>query len=183
MSNKKLIITIIFLGVLFALVGLLLAMNATGVFDLKEALSDMPVIGERFKIDDPVMIVAPLEDENLQLKKNIEELQAILAEKEKEINNFDKEKAEFENKIIVLQNQLKEIEQKEIQSAQLAQIYGKMEDRQAVRIFDNLDDDTVVSILVRIPSEKTASFLAGMDPMRAAKLTAVLTDKAIDAAN
>jgi chromosome segregation ATPase len=111
-------------------VGLLLAMNATGVFDLKEALSDMPVIGERFKTDDPVMIIAPLEDENLQLKKNIEELQALLAEKDKEITNFDKEKAEFENKIIVLQNQLKEIEQKEIQSAQLAQIYGKMEDRQ-----------------------------------------------------
>ena len=183
MSNKKLIITIIILGIIFALIGLLLAMNATGVFDLKSALSDLPIIGERFKVEDPVMVVAPLEDENKDLQRQIEELKLLLSEKEKESASFDDERAEYELKITELEKSIAEIQQKDIQSDQLAQIYGKMEDKQAVRILDNLDDNTVVSILLKIPSEKTASFLAGMDPMRAAKLTAILTDKAIEAAN
>lgn len=183
MSNKKLVITIIILGVIFALIGLLLAMNASGVFDLKAALADMPIIGDRFKVEDPLMVVAPLEDQNKALQTEIEELKLLLAEKEKELGTFDDEREKYELRITELEKSIAEVQQKDIQSDQLAQIYGKMEDKQAVRIFDNLDDNTVVSILLKIPSEKTASFLAGMDPMRAAKLTAILTDKAIEAVN
>lgn len=183
MSNKKLVITIIILGIIFALIGLLLAMNASGVFDLKAALADMPIIGDRFKVEDPLMVVAPLEDQNKALQTEIEELKLLLAEKEKELGTFDDEREKYELRITELEKSIAEVQQKDIQSEQLAQIYGKMEDKQAVRIFDNLDDNTVVSILLKIPSEKTASFLAGMDPMRAAKLTAILTDKAIEAVN
>lgn len=183
MSNKKLIITIVILGIVFALIGLLLAMNASGVFDLKAALSDMPIIGDRFKVEDPVMVVAPLEDENKQLRNEIEELEGLISEKDKELTSFDQERQEYEDQITTLEERISEIEQKDIQSDQLAQIYGKMDEEEAVRIFDNLDDDTVVNILLKVPSEKTASFLSEMDPTRAAKLTAVLTDKAIEAAN
>lgn len=183
MSNKKLVITIIILGIIFALIGLLLAMNASGVFDLKAALADMPIIGDRFKVEDPLMVVAPLEDQNKALQTEIEELKLLLAEKEKELGTFDDEREKYELRITELEKSIAEVQQKDFQSDQLAQIYGKMEDKQAVRIFDNLDDNTVVSILLKIPSEKTASFLAGMDPMRAAKLTAILTDKAIEAVN
>lgn len=183
MSNRRLIITILILGIVFALAGLLLALNATGVFDLKTAMADMPLVGKRFQTDDPVMIIAPLEDENKSLKKEIEELEELLKEKDLAMQNFDTAKEEYERKILSLEEKMIEISQKDIQSAQLAQIYSQMEDREAVRIFDNLDDNTVVGILVKIPSDKTASFLAAMDPIRAAKLTAILTDKAIGTGN
>lgn len=183
MSNKKLIMTIIVLGLFFALIGLLLAMNATGVFDLKAALADLPVIGNRFKTEDPLMVVEPLEDENLQLEKEIIELKAMIVEKENLVSAFDKEREDYELKISLLKKEIDTVKQKDIQSDKLAQIYGTMKDKQAVQIFNNLDDETVISILMKIPSEKTAAFLAGMDPMRAAKLTAVLTDKAIEATN
>lgn len=183
MNNKKFVITIIILGVVFALFGLLLAMNATGVFDLKAALSNMPVIGNKFKVEDPIMIVSPLEDENTELKKEIEGLKSALSEKDNEVLAFDKERQEFILKINTLEKEIKTVKQKDLQSDNLAQIYGKMDDKQAVKIFNNLDDSTVVGILMKIPSEKTASLLGGMDPMRAAKLTAILTDKAIEVAN
>lgn len=182
MNNKKLVLTIIILGVVFALIGLLLAMNASGVFDLKTALSDLPVIGNRFKVEDPLMVVAPLEDKNTQLEEEIIGLKEVIGEKDKKIAAIDKEKEDYEFKIASLEKEIETIKKKDAQSDQLAQIYGKMEDKQAVRIFNNLDDNTVVGILMKIPSEKTATFLAAMDPMRAAKLTAVLTDKAIEAA-
>lgn len=183
MSNKRLIITILILGIIFAFAGLLLALNATGVFDLKTAMADMPVIGKRFQTDDPFMIIAPLEDENKSLKKEIEELKTLLTEKEKAAENFNVLKDDYLRQISQLEEKIINLSQKDVQSAQLAQIYSKMEDVEAVRIFDNLDDDTVIGILVKISADKTASFLAAMDPIRAAKLTAVLTDKAIGVGN
>lgn len=179
MSNKRLIITILILGVIFAFAGLLLALNATGVFDIKAAMADMPVIGKRFQTDDPLLIVEPLEDENKSLRKEIEELEALLAEREKTATDLNKLKEDYQQQIEQLEAKIITISQKDTQNAQLAQIYSKMEDVEAVRIFNNLDDDTVIGILIKIPTDKTASFLAAMDPIRAAKLTAILTDKAI----
>lgn len=183
MSNKKLILTILFLGIIFALVGLLLAMNATGVFDIRTALADLPVIGQRFAVEEELLIVKPLEEENFQLRQEIELLKKAIAEKEQAAGNVNAEISKYTARISALEEQITKLEARDLQSAQLATYYSKMEDRQAVRIFDNLDDRTVLDILVKLPPDKAAGFLAAMDPMRAAKLTAVLTDRTSSAGN
>ena len=183
MSNKKLIITIASLGILFALIGLLLAMNATGVFDLRTAMADMPLIGQRFETTDEVMIVRPLEEENYKLTQQIQNLQASLNEKEKIMAEIDNERESFLSEIANLEAEIERLEGKDVRAEQLASYYSQMDERRAVMIFDNLDDNTVLDILLKLPADKTSAFLAAMDPQRAAKLTAVLTDRTSSVVN
>ena len=177
MSSKKIVVTIVLLGIIFALLGVLLAMNSTGVFDLKAALANLPIIGEKFKVEDQIMIIKPLEDENYQLRQEIQEARKSLEEKEKEKEELIEEIDAYKQEVVLLKEQIAQSEKLEYQNSQIALYYSKMEDRQATKIFDNLDDDKVLGILTELPPEKAGSILAAMDPVRAAKLTAVLTDK------
>lgn len=177
MQNKKLILIIVVIGILFSLVGALFAMNSTGVFDLKIALADMPVIGERFQVEEEALVIEPLEDENDELRKTIEELNSKIDEENLSNINTSVEIDKYKAEIDAQKKVISDLTEKDLKIQTLSEYYSRMKAKEAVSILENLDDDTVLRILVKLSPEKSAEILTEMDPLRAAKLTGILTDK------
>lgn len=177
MQNKKLILVIVGIGIIFSFIGILLAMNSTGIFNIRLAMADMPFIGEQFKVQEEALVIEPLEEENEELREMIEDLKLKLDEENLSNINTNVEIDKYKEEIEKQKIKIKELEEKDLKIQTLSEYYSKMKANEAVPILENLDDDTVLRILIKLAPDKSAEFLTEMDPLRAAKLSGILTDK------
>lgn len=92
-----------------------------------------------------------------RIEKKIVELEAVRAEIEELIKNYD--------------------EQEEEEIKGLVQIYEKMKPKDAARIFDELDMDILLRVFDRMKASKSAPVLANMRPQKAKEVTARIAER------
>jgi len=170
--------SVIVICILFAVIGGLWGSHAAGLINLTPVLSDLPVIGNYFidEVQIDTNSISPLEIENKKLKERISKLGNELTNSQANETNYKEEINKLQNELSSLEAQIKMLQDQEKNALKLAEYYGQMKPKEVVPIFDNLDDDTVLSILTKMESSQTAKILAELEPLRAAKLTKVLTD-------
>ena len=99
----------------------------------------------------------------------IEEQKTILAERERELNNRQKEIDKIEKQV---NQKILRIEQAEsARIAKLAKLYDGMDARAVAKLMSNLDDETVVSIIPRMNSKNASAVMQLFPSQRAARLS------------
>jgi len=177
-KNKAIILIVI---VIVAIVGILLGAQLTGLIDIKPVFADLPFVGKYFgESEKEQLYIAPLEDENSLLKERIALLEQEISQKEiltvEETEATNVKIAELESEVKRLTEELENLKDLDSKATELANYYGNMKPDEAVRIFENLDDETVIMILRKMQTDTVGKVLAAMEPIRAAKITRVLTD-------
>jgi len=164
--------------IVFALIGALWGAHAAGLINLLPVLADLPVLGSYFATDEAIQNaeISPLEEENKGLNAKILELEKQLVDFQTKESKYQDEIKNLREQISQLEKQIQTLTDKEKNAAKTVEYYGQMKPKEIAPIFENLDDEKVVEILLGLEADHAAKILAELDPMRAAKLTKILTD-------
>lgn len=108
-------------------------------------------------------------EEELAMKEN------LLTQTEKRVDEKFQEMETLRAELSEIIVQFKEVEETKIQS--LVKIYENMKPKDAARIFDELEMPVLILVIDKMKEKKAAPILAGMDPMKAKRLTVELAEQ------
>ena len=108
-------------------------------------------------------------EEQLVMKEN------LLTQTEKRVDEKFQEMQSLKVELADIILQFKEVEETKIQS--LVKIYENMKPKDAARIFNELEMPVLILVIDKMKEKKAAPILAGMDPMKAKKLTVELAER------
>lgn len=177
MKFPKIPIGVIIICIIFTIIGVLWGSHAAGLINLTPALADLPIVGDNFKAEgEKDTEISPLEEENnkltvkiLELEKKVADLEALDAQYNESIKNY-------QNQIFQLESEIKELKLKEEKTTKMVELYSQMKPKEIAPIFENLNDEVVLDLLIRLDANLAADILAELDPLRAAKLSNLFTD-------
>ncbi|MCA1030073.1 hypothetical protein LCL95_03360 [Bacillus timonensis] len=185
-SMLQWLIFVIIIPLLFTITLALVLLTFAGVDVVaftKEHIDKVPFVSSVFKQENEKKEDVSIKNQS----KKIEELQALLDEKElsikkltddfsakeKEVKSLSAEIERLSNEIASLQNE-QLAEKKSVQ--EIAKIYEKMSPKNAAIIIPKLENNDAVKILSNLNADKLVSILEKMEPEEAALYTKLLTE-------
>lgn len=169
---------VILVPFVFAIMLGLIIMTIAGVnvFDKAQQIgSNIPVISSVIPKDE-----ASLEEQQLELKAELEnktalvnQLEGDIASKEKTIENLNSKIAELTTQLSEKDDQKKNREEV---LQKLSTSFKEMEPDEAARIMENLDQNVAISVLEKLPDKERGLIFAEMNPEQAANLTSAFVN-------
>ena len=178
MSKINISMKLIIACLLVVLIAALIAARTAGMINIKEVITQAPIIKTFVKAYSPedtsLPAVSAIESENVKLRADNKLLAEKIAILESEKTSLQKQIDEIKLDLDSLTEYKNNKESAAVQANQLAVYYKEMKAEAVVKVMDNLDDDTVVLILPLLENQQVAKILALMEPHRAALITQLL---------